>query len=208
MNKILKTQSSADKWMHEGIHFHENFKRTFEVAKEAALNAGIFFKQAQDSCKHGEWESLIEKYAGQISRTTIYRYVDFSEELLGWAKATNPTMVGQDKLKAAAMKMALLSPKGYIALCRQLEKMRKFGEYDEVKYRMKKLNGAGQMEFDFAALMPAMDQLANLADEKCVLKFPDGVDRDEYLTELETKLANATKAVRALRKSKPVDLKP
>jgi hypothetical protein len=200
-----KILTPAEKWMTAGIHFHQNFKHTFEIAKEAALNAGIHFIQAQSSCAHGEWLPLLETYKSEISQVTVYRYIAFVTEVFEWVRAENPKLVGPDKLKDAALKMILKSPKGYISLCRELKLMRKFGEYDEVRYRMKKLNGAGQMEFDFAAMMPAMDQLANLANDKCVLKFPDGVDRDEYLAELEAKLAAAVKAVRLL-KTKTTDV--
>ena len=184
--------------MTEGIRLHENFRRAFDAAKEAAFRAGIYFMQAQASAERGEWLPFIEKYKPQISQTTVYRYIAFSEEILEWVKAENPKLVGQDKLIAVALKMVLRSPKGYIALCRQLELMRKFGEYDEVKYRMKKL-GTKQMEFEFADLAMSIDHLTHLGDAHYNFKFPPGQDEAEFIEQVETKLETALKRVRAMK---------
>ena len=184
--------------MAQGVTCHERFKRVFEEAKANALKAGYFFSEAQKSVERGDWEPLIERYGGQISRTTIYRYIEFSEEVFAWVRAENPKLIGQDKMIAAAQKMVLRSPKGYIALCRQLELMRKFGEYDEVKYRMKKL-GTKQMEFEFADLAMSIDHLTHLGDAHYNFKFPEGQDEAAFIEEVETKLETALKRVRALK---------
>jgi hypothetical protein len=191
-------KTTAEKWLIEAIAFHEKFRRTFELAKECALKAGIFFNHAQTACAHGEWLPLIEKFEGVISRTTIYRYMSFANEVFEWVKAEHPKLAGDDKMIAAAQKLVLRSPKGYIALCRQLELMRKFGEYDEVKYRMKKL-GTKQMEFEFADLAMSIDHLTHLGDAHYNFKFPEGQDQAEFIEQVETKLETALKRVRAMK---------
>ena len=137
MNSLQPTKNlAADKWIQKALEQHQQFAANFQRAKECALNAGFFFLQAQNSAAHGDFGALIERYSEKISSRTVYRYIEFASEVIEWVKAEFPG-IANNKIPAAAMKMVLKSPKGYVALCRQLELMRKFGEYDEVKYRTK-----------------------------------------------------------------------
>ena len=187
----MPARGAADKWMLEGVREHEQFQRAFQSAKEHALNAGIFFQSAQANFEHGEWDNFIAGYSHKISRATIYRYLQFAQEVLEWAKSENPKLVGMEKLSAAAREMVLQSPKGLVALCRELKLMRKFGEYDEVKYRARKLLGDGgaQIEFEFEA---AEKTLQMLCDPKVHFKFPEGTDEAVALTELQGTLKSAS----------------
>lgn len=187
--------AAADKWIIKSIEQHQNFAINFQKAKECALNAGFFLLQAQAAAEPGDWMPLIERHADKISQTTVYRYIAFATEVTEWVKAEFPG-IKDNLVHAAAMKMVLKSPKGYIALCRQLELMRKFGEYDEVKYRAKKMLGdSKQIEFSFDELSAHL----NVFTQDFRLTLPEGKDEAEALTELETQLEQALASVRARR---------
>jgi hypothetical protein len=198
---LLPTKNvAADKWIQKAIEQHQLFAVNFQKAKECALNAGFFFLQAQTAADHGDFGALIERYKDKISSRTVYRYIEFAAEVIEWVKAEYPGITN-DKVAAIAMKMVLKSPKGYIALCRQLELMRKFGEYDEVKYRSKKLLGDGkpQLEFSFDELSASVDVFSKIGQENFFLKFPEGKDETEALGELEAKLETALARVREIK---------
>ena len=113
--------------------------------------------------------------------------------MIEWVKAEQPQIEGMENILAAGIKMVLQSPKGYVALFRQLGEMRKFGEYDEVKYRTRKLLGDGkQLSFSFDELSAHIKVFAT--DFK--LELPEGKDEATALTELETELETALASVR------------
>jgi hypothetical protein len=195
-----KNQAAA-KWIEQGIKQHELFRRAFQTAKEHAFNAGIFFWSAQQSAQEGDWQLLLGAFEAQISERTVYRYIAFATEVMEWVKAEHPQIKDLEKLRAAGSAMVLKSPKGYIALCRQLELMRKFGEYDEVKYKTKKLLGAGQpqLEFSFAELTATIDVLTHFGDDNYSFKYAEGADEAATLDEVERKLETALARVRMIK---------
>ncbi len=205
-NLITKKHSAVGKWIQQAITQHEAFYSGFNKLKEHALNAGIFFLSAQQASEHGEFESELIACEGKISRTTVYRYIAFANEVLEWTKAENPKLTSMDDLRKAAVKIVLQSPKGYIALCRQLSLMRKFGEYDEVKYKAKKLLGQGQIEFNFADLATSVEQLTHFGDANYTFKYPEGVDETEFINTVELKLEAALSTIRRLKKTQTVDV--
>ncbi len=203
--KPLPTKTApSHQWMLEGIKQHQSFQRAFQAAKEHALNAGIFFISASQSHDHGDWQNFCGAYSTQISERSIRRYMEFATEVIEWVKAENPNLVGEAKLKDAALKMVLQSPKGFIALCRELKVMRKFGEYDEVRYRTKKLLGGSgeQIEFEYASAAKAIAQLSLIDLPNFHLKFPEGADEDAEIAKLETGLETALAKVREFRAQK------
>lgn len=193
----LSPAAAADKWMQEGIKQHEEFLRAFLNAKERALNAGIFFITAKAGFDHGQLEDFLDGYSNKISRRSFFYYVGFAEEVIAWVKAEHPKLIGMEKISVAARAMVLKSPKGFIALCRELKLMRKFGEYDEVKYRKSKLLGdSPQIEFEFSAAMGTLDFLCS---EKHHIKWPDGKDEVEAMDEMISKMELALKKWKQIR---------
>ena len=192
-NLPIKKNLSAAKYVEHGIQQHQQFVAAFRKAKEHALAAGFLFLAAQDAAGHGDFESVLLKYEEQCSRRTIYRYIEFAHEVIEWVKLEQPDCP-QQQLLAVAKAMVMKSPKGYIALCRQLQLMRKFGEYDEVKYKTRKLLGDGkQIEFSFEELSAHIKVFTT--DFRITL--PDGKDEAAALEELETELENALTNVRS-----------
>ncbi len=195
----LKHANIPFRWMSDAIKLHLKFQSHFQAAKESALMAGIFFSKAQQACAHGEWQSLIQEFSSEVSETTVRRYMDFSAEVVEWVKKSHPNLKSEEDILAEGKRLVLLSPKGYVALCRQLALMRKFGEYDEVRYRKEKLLSQGQIEFDFSATVKHLETLAHFGDEKYLFIYPEGVEESAFLEEVETKLATALERVRAAK---------
>jgi hypothetical protein len=182
-------QANAAKWMLEGIKQHQKFLQDFQSAKEDAFNAGLFFLSAKAEMEHGDWELFKQNYADKIPPRSLERYCEFATEVLAWAREENPKLVSVDQLQGLARSMVLQSPKGMVALCRELKLMRRFGEYDAVKYASRKMLGAGgQIEFDFTS---AEKTLQMLCDPKVQLTFPEGTDELAALTELDGTLKSA-----------------
>ena len=193
-NLPIKKNGSAAKYVEQGIQQHQQFIAAFRKAKEHALNAGFFFLSAQECAEHGDFESVLLKYEEQCGRSTIYRYIDFAKEVLEWARLEAGKDATADQLLTAGRSMVLQSPRGYIALCRQLSLMRKFGEYDEVKYKTKKLLGESkQLAFTFEELTAHLKVYTT--DFK--LELPEGKDEAAALDELEAELENALASVRS-----------
>jgi len=192
-NLPIKKNLSTAKYIEQGIAQHQQFVAAFRKAKESALNAGFFFLAAQEAADHGDFESVLLKYEEQCSKTTIYRYIDFAKEVIEAVRATLSASATAEELLAAGKAMVLQSPKGYIALCRQLQLMRKFGEYDKVKYKTRKVLGDGkQIEFSFDELAAHIKVFTT--DFRITL--PEGKDEATALTELETELEAALTNVR------------
>ena len=204
--KALAKKGNVGKWIEQAIVQHESFVAGFQKLKEHALNAGIFFLTAQQIAEHGDWEMELLAHQEKVSRTTVYRYIAFANEVLEWTKVEHPKLTSMEDLRKAAVKIVLQSPKGYIALCRQLSLMRKFGEYDEVKYKAKKLLGQGLIEFNFADLATSVEQLTHFGDTNYTFKFPEGVDEAEYISTVELKLEAALSTIRRIKKTQTVDV--
>ncbi len=195
---MSKLQNNAHKWMLEGIKQHELFQKAFQSAKEYALNAGFFFLSAKSGFEHGEWENFCAGYTSKIPHRSIQRYMEFASEVSEWVKSESPKLVGMEKISAAAREMVLQSPKGLVALCRELKLMRKFGEYDEVKYRAKKMLGDNkQLELEFDALFMPVVQLSKIGQPNFHIKLPEGKNELEAYEELAANLDAARDCVRA-----------
>lgn len=182
--------------MLEGIKHHESFVTHFRQAKDAALNCGLFFVSARTAVDHGNWITFLNGYTHKLSLRTIQFYTAFADDVLAHVKQEKPNLIGLDKLAAAAREMVLHSPKGLVALARELKLMRKFGEYDAVKYRAKQLTGGdNQIEFNFDA---AEKMLAAICDPK--VKLPDDLEEAEELVgTLKSATIRAEKHLRSLR---------
>jgi hypothetical protein len=194
MSKVIK-QGEARKWMLEGIKEHKGFVGLFRQAKDRALNAGFFFLSAKTKFEHGEWENFMCGYAAEVSARQIQFYMAFAEEAIEWVKREQPKLLGMERISAAARAMVMDSPKGLVALCRELKLMRRFGEYDAVKYRSKQIKGNQQMEFNYS---DAADTLQLLCSDQ--VELPKDISQAEELAHF-TKMAaeRAAKWVKALK---------
>jgi hypothetical protein len=196
----MKLAGNNHKWMERGIVESEQCRKSFKATKIHAMNAGHAFAKAREGLD-GEFVAYLAKYEHQVSKTTVYRYMEFYEAALAWAADQNPQLKNKpEELLKAAYEVVLQSPKPFIALMRQLGDMRKFGEYDAVKYATKKLGGGSQqIEFAFDTAFSAVEMLAHIGDENYVIKYPEGKDEAEAITELETKLEAALTRVRQIK---------
>jgi hypothetical protein len=181
----MKSISTATKWMQQGITESHNVRKTFAQTKCHAMNAGVFFVKARKELEgSGDFNDFLATFEAHISRPTVYRYIQFTEAALAWAQAEHPAEKNPEALLKLAYKIVLQSPKPFVALMRQLGEMRKFGEYDSVKYATKKLNaGTAQIEFAFDDLLAPLDHLAHFGDENYTFKYPEGRDETEVLDE-------------------------
>lgn len=194
---MSKLQNNAHKWMMEGIKEHEAFNRDFKLAREHAINAGFFFLSARQHFEHGEWGEFLFGYTHKLSSRQIYFYSQLAKEAIEWVKHAQPKLIGIEKIQVAARALVMESPKPLIALCRELGHMRKFGEYDSVKYKAGKMRGDdSQIEFAFSAVTDTLDLLCSDAH----IKYPEGRDEVEALTELKGKLEAALKKVSTIIK--------
>lgn len=201
----LSTTATADKWIKQAIAESALARKSFEATKVHALNAGWNFMQARLVCERdGEvFENLIHAHEHQISRRSVFRYVEFAESALAWAAAEQPSLKAKPaELLKAAYKVVLQSPKPFIALMRQLGEMRKFGEYDAVKYAIAKRGGVQQIEFSFDKVSSSLDLLTHLDDVNYVMNFGEGKDEAEALAELEAKLENALEKIRGYKNTR------
>ena len=127
----------AQSWLTKAAKEHKKFVASFRASKEGALTAGAFLSKAHALCDHGEWEPMLEKHG--LNRMTAWRYQTLYTEAMEWARNEHATLTDETKLFQCALKLAVQSPKGLVALCRELGEMRKFGEYDPTEYQAKKL---------------------------------------------------------------------
>lgn len=212
MSALKLPTRGADLFMTEGLNAHIAFVGHWQKGKERALNAGWFFMQAREQVKDGDWETYVEIFCDSrckkingnqpLTYRTVRFYTQLTLEALEWAKAEHPGISKPEKLLEFAIKMVMQSPKPLVALCRELGHMRKFGEYDEVKYALnKRLKGSDQIEFEFDKVMAPLDMLARLADPKISFRYPEGRDELEYMTEVETKLETALRLIREVKKN-------
>jgi hypothetical protein len=197
----MKLTGNSHKWMERGIVESESCRKSFKATKIHAMNAGHAFAKAREGLD-GEFVAYLAKYEHQVSKTTVYRYMEFFEAALAWAADQNPQLKNKpDELLKSAYEVVLQSPKPFIALMRQLGDMRKFGEYDSVKYATKKLSAGSnaQIEFAFDDVFSTVDILSHLGDENYQINYPEGKDSVEALTELEAKLDSALTRVRQIK---------
>lgn len=190
----MKPATSTAKWMERGIAESTACRKAFSDTKLHAMYAGHAFAQARQTMP-GEFVDYLATFSDRVSKTTVYRYIEFYEAALNWAAEANPQLRDDpEALFRAATSVVLQSPKPFIALMRQLGDMRKFGEYDAVKYATKKLAGASsQIEFDFDKVFSAVDLLAHIGEDNYVIKYPENKDETEALRELRDKMAASVK---------------
>jgi hypothetical protein len=202
---IVGKSAKAAKWISQAVEQHEGFVKAFMQAKCFALLAGVYLNAAKAEFEHGEWESFMEGYKSKLPIRTAQHYMAFATCCIEWARHENPNLVGMDKIIAAAKALVMQSPKPLVALCRDLRLMRPFGEYDEVKYRTKKLAGA-QIEFNFTELDAAIDPLLHLGEDNYTFKFPEGVDSKTYITGFKTKLQAVLKRLDEMEAGQPIEV--
>ena len=194
--------TTANKWMQQGIAESNRCRESFEQTKIRALNAGVFFIKARTEVGDGEFSIFVARYEdrGETTRTTVYRYIQFTECALEWAAAQHPELKNKpEALLKAAYKVVLQSPKPFVALMRQLGEMRKFGEYDSVKYATRKLNNGSQLQFKFDELLAPLDHLAHFGEDNYTFIFPDGVDESQFIDEAIAKSRAVTKRLEHIK---------
>jgi hypothetical protein len=199
------TSSNADKWIRNAITESALAKKSFEATKVHALNAGWNFIQARIVCERdgSNFTELLAHHEKQISQASAYRYMQFAESALEWAAAEQPSLKGKPaELLKAAYKVVLQSPKPFIALMRQLGEMRKFGEYDAVKYATRKLGTGQQIEFSFDKVSSTLDLLTHLGDPNYVMTFGEGVDEVAAIEQLEVQFETALEKLRAHKQAR------
>lgn len=195
----MKLEVQANRWFAEGVKCHQIFNRAFKQARENAINAGFFFMSARELVPHGEWSMFCELHAQEIPERTVRFYLQLAESAIEWVKSEQPGLKKISEVHAAAREMVMQSPKPLVALCRELGHLRKFGEYDAVKYAQKKL-GSGQLELDFEKISSSLDLLTHFGEANVQLIFPEGKDQEQALAEVETKLETALLRVREMKR--------
>ncbi|MBC8095746.1 MAG: hypothetical protein H7Y43_08030 [Akkermansiaceae bacterium] len=201
MNKPAPTHHAA-KWMLEGIREHEAFDRTFRAARAHAMNAAFFFLSAREGLPNGAWGEFLIGYKTKISERKVQFYIQLATEAIAWVQAVQPELTDIKKIQAAAREVVMQSPKPLIALCRELGHMRKFGEYDSVKYAAGKRisNGAQiEFEFDYEKCCASFEMLSHIDEPNFHFKCPEGKTETEALAELETRLENILAKIKTQR---------
>jgi hypothetical protein len=196
--------TNADNWMIKGIAESNAGQKRFRETKVHAMNAGMCFIRAREAVKEGNFELFLETFLSRISRRTVYCHMAFVQAALEWAAAEKPELASEPtRLFEHAKTMVMMSPKPFVALMRQIGEMRKFGEYDAVKYQTRNLLGDGgrQMELDFAKVCSSIDLLSRIDEASFTWELPEGKDRGAALEEIEVKLETALVKVRAARQS-------
>ena len=210
----LSPQTAAHKWMLQGIEENVKTRDAFERTKAHALTAGFYFLKARESWG-GEFQELVDLYAEKIGKTTIYRYMSFTEEALAWVVRANPKL--QHDVEAqlkVAFQITLESPKPMVALLRALKKsnasgdpytdfqMLPFGLYDAVADKTRRIaaaQGGDQLELGFDAVLLTIAQISRLGQPNFHLVLPEGKTEIEALDEFESNLQAALDSVHAAR---------
>jgi len=159
------------------------------------MTCGFDFIQAKAGFDHGEWERQCQIYADKIPLRTIQHYMRLADLSWRWVLHKHPKVKDIEEVKRLAIEMVVVSPKPIVELMREMGHMLKFGGYFEEDYQEKKkrnLLGDGQIEFDFTA---AENTLRMICDPKVSLKFPEGTNEVEALTELQGTLKSAAMRV-------------
>jgi len=136
----LAHNKEAATFVKKAIAHHDRFTKSFRTAKASYLTAGAFLSKAHALVLHGSWEPLLEQFG--LDRSTAHRYEELYTEAMDWARAEHATLQDEEKLFKCALEMVIESPKGLVALCRQLGEMKQFGTYNSAEYEAKKLTQA------------------------------------------------------------------
>lgn len=197
---MSKIESKAHGFFLQGCQKHAAFERGLKQVRRDGIDAAFYFVSAREAIDHGQWLNFLDLHKERIAPRTVQFYCKLAEEAIAWVREAQPQLKTITDVQAAAREMVMQSPKPLVALCRELGFMRKFGEYDAVKYQQKKI-GNGQIEFNFKDVFSTVDLLTHFGDENFNVIYPEGKDELEAITELENKLETALQRVRQIKKN-------
>jgi hypothetical protein len=184
----VKDQAKAIALFKIGLDKARKFDRDMKQLRRDGIDAAFSFMAARELVAQGEWGLFCEVHAENISPRQIRFWCQLGEEAIAWVRSSNPKLNTVSEIQAAARDLVMQSPKPLIALCRELGHMRKFGEYDAIRYATKKLGGGtAQIEFKFDELLAPLDHLAHFGEDKFTFTYPAGRDEAEVLDEAITK---------------------
>lgn len=188
--------NAAQKWFDAGAAEAAKGRALWQRARGHIIDAGLLFAKARDACGQGDWGFFLESNAPAMKPRTVQFYIQLSEAAIEWARAENPGF-SRPKLEDAARTVMMQSPKPLIVLLRDLREMRPFGEYDAVKYAVRKQLGNGQqLELTFDKVWSPLDVLEHLDQANFSLIPPEGKSETEALQELGVKLARISEKVK------------
>lgn len=177
-----------------GIEQANLARRTFRQLNLHMLNAGVAFIRARDAAT--DFAALVESYKSQISRASVYRYMAYAEAILAQATEARPDLAGStDRILEYARDMVIQSPRPLVAVLRADGALRKFGEYDAVRYQRRKLGMPRPIVIRWPAIMDHLDALLRISDQSVRLAVPDGTTERESLRVLRDRLQSALHAL-------------
>lgn len=188
----------ATELMVKGIEHHRLFREKAAELKVAAANAGWFFMLAKEKVPHGDWMTFMGGFQHELSHTTAWRYMQFTEEIMRWAAEARPDLKTQEELLQIGVDLALKSPRGITAILRATGDMEKFGEYDPERYQEKKeRTPEQQLEIQFTDTVRAVSRLVT---------WDWSLAKAEQLDTAERELFAALEKVREARQSLQIDV--
>lgn len=194
MKSLNHTQADPAPLMRLGIEQANLARRTFRQLNLHMLNAGVAFIRARDAAT--DFAALVESYKSQISRASVYRYMAYAEAILRQAAEARPDLQdAADKLLDYAREMVIQSPRPLVAVLRADGALRKFGEYDAVRYQRRKLGLPRPLIIRWPAVMDHLDALIRIADPSVRITVPDGTSEREGLRVLRDRLQAALEAL-------------
>lgn len=197
----MKPETKAYALFKIGVEKAKAFDRDMKQLRRDGIDAAFAFQQAREVTPHGEWGVFCDVHKEEISPRTVRFWCALADEAIAWVRESNPQLKTVSDIQAAARDLVMQSPKPLIALCRELGHMRKFGEYDAVKYAQKKLGGgSAQIEFKFDELLAPLDHLAHFGEEKFTFTYPAGRDESEVLDEAIAKTRAVLERLEHVRK--------
>jgi hypothetical protein len=204
----MQKLSSPGKWFDAAVAEATEGIDTWRRSRAHIIRAGFFFLKARECVAHGEWCDFLEDRRAQMSPRTVRRYVELAEAALAWSQQDEfgCKLSGTALIDFAITKMRMESPVPLVALLRQLNELRPFGEYDAVRYATQKrlANSPRQVEFNFVSVRSQIDELTHLDEPNYSWKFPEGTDEPGALNELKAKLATVIEKIDAKLRARPV----
>lgn len=196
----MKLESKAHGFFNEALKKNDAFIRGMKQVRRDLVDAAFYFLQARQCFEHGEWGTFCAMYKDRISDRTIRSYCQMAEAAIEWVREAQPALKSVIEIQAAAREIMLQSPKQLVGICREVGFMRKFGEYDAVKYQQKRIGNGNQIEFNFEQVVSSLDVLTHFGDSNYSFVYPDGKDEVEFMGEVEAKLEAALRRVREIKK--------
>lgn len=173
----------AQKWYDAGFAETQKAGSLWKQFRARLFDAGYYFGKAREAAKHGDWQLFLDCQERKMKRRTIDFYIALSVAAMEWAKADKPELKG-DALLDHARDVMMESPKPLVALLRDLRELRPFGEYDAIKYRLKRIgDGSEQMELNFEKVFSTFDAL----EHDFIFTLPEGKSEMDALRELKEK---------------------